>query len=655
MRDIAAGEHRRRVEALRPSGRPIERLEGRDLMAFVVGPVSAAEDQSFQGTVATFAASDVAGVAGDASASIAWGDGTTTAGRVVADPGGGFDVAGLKTYARPGRFPIVVTLTATDPARTTTSAQGEARVAAAPLTLTSVPFTTSVGKAFSGAVASFQDAGGVATDYTATIRWGDGEATTDAEITGASGSFAARGTYTYRSAGPKVATITLVRAVTGQVASVDTAATVATSALSSSGTVFAATTNTSFTGVVASFLDTDATTTKANYTAVIDWGAGQPNTVGTIDGSAGRFTVSGTFAYAGPGTRPVSVTVARPATGQTTVATSSAIVAAANMTTGALPLIGSGLPIAATAGQTFIGPVASFTDPKVTTNTDPGVFTATISWGDGTSSPATISSVTTDQGSNPPAFFAFGSHTYASAGTFLARVTVIRKDSGTAYALDTTATVRAFVAALDPLVDLGGSNTDGVTSDNQPRFLGTVEPLALVRLFARKSTGATPFAIGETIAASNGRWSLTTPALPDGTYVITGEVVPTTGAAYTPAPIATIQIDTVAPRALGASYNPKTGQVTATFRDDRSGLDPARLLDPAQYVLVGPRKSRVGASKVTVVSSPGSGPADPKTVVITFNLAPRSRKGKHTLRIVPGGLTDLAGNGLGRRNPHPRS
>ena len=76
------------------------------------------------------------------------------------------------------------------------------------------------------------------------------------------------------------------------------------------------------------------------------------------------------------------------------------------------------------------------------------------------------------------------------------------------------------VPDLDPQSDTGRSNTDNVTYDNTPTFIGTdAEPFALVRYFAEvldsndEPTGV-KYIIGEAVADANGHYVLTA-----GTYV----------------------------------------------------------------------------------------------------------------------------------------
>jgi hypothetical protein len=106
--------------------------------------LSATGGASFTGQVATFADSDPGGAASDYSATINWGDGSSSPGTVAAT-GSGFAVNGTHTYASPGSYKTGVTIA--DAGGSSTSADGTANVAAAPPTVTTVPLPV-LGKAF---------------------------------------------------------------------------------------------------------------------------------------------------------------------------------------------------------------------------------------------------------------------------------------------------------------------------------------------------------------------------------------------------------------------------------------------------------------------------------------------------------------------------
>ncbi len=95
------------------------------------------------------------------------------------------------------------------------------------------------------------------------------------------------------------------------------------------------------------------------------------------------------------------------------------------------PLSASGTPISATAGSPFSGPVATITDNDPTALA--GDFTASINWGDGTSTFGTV-------GGSGGTFTVTGSHTWGTAGSFPVQV-AITKVNGRTTAADTTAQV----------------------------------------------------------------------------------------------------------------------------------------------------------------------------------------------------------------------
>jgi len=179
--------------------------------------------------------------------------------------------------------------------------------------------------------------------------------------------------------------------------------------ITAGGMTFGATEGTSFSGDVASFGDPDPNATAAEYTAAIDWGDGTSSS-GTVSGpSGGPFTVAGTHTYAEEGTSPVTVTITdvdTPTNGATAQSTADVGDAAIAATCAATPI----------SSQSFSGPVASVSDSNP--NGTASDFTATINWGDGSSSKGTVS------GPTGGPFAVSGSHTYASAGSFAITTTI---------------------------------------------------------------------------------------------------------------------------------------------------------------------------------------------------------------------------------------
>jgi hypothetical protein len=194
-----------------------------------------------------------------------------------------------------------------------------------------------------------------------------------------------------------------------------------------------------FTGTVATFHDPDPTSTAGEYSATIDWGDAHTST-GTISGTAGNFTVTGTHTYAEEGP-PLTVTVTitdLDNAPNSATATSSAKVADAPLTATGLNLV---------SGLTYTGPVATFKDANTGAPTTD--FTATIDWGDTHSTSGTV----TGSGGN---YTVNGTHTYATTGTFTIKVHIVDDGGSTA---DATTTILIFGTAAGGTFVIGNGDS----------------------------------------------------------------------------------------------------------------------------------------------------------------------------------------------------
>ena len=155
----------------------------------------------FQGTVAAFSSSDPTATAADFTATINYGDGSPSAsGTVVAAPDG-FLVVGSHTFTTANPIePVTVTIT-------DTRGFGQA-TANSVATITSpggllTPFGQSAsfvaGRLSSAVVAGFTDSSLLAVpgEFTATINWGDGTASSAGTVAISGGGFAVAGLHTY--------------------------------------------------------------------------------------------------------------------------------------------------------------------------------------------------------------------------------------------------------------------------------------------------------------------------------------------------------------------------------------------------------------------------------------------------------------------------
>jgi PKD repeat protein len=133
---------------------------------------SATEGAAATGAVATFTDPDTAAPPSEYSASINWGDGTTSAG-TVSGSGGNFSVAGTHTYAEEGSHTISVTITDTDNTPNAATVSTPVKVNDAALHAKGV--NASSKSPFNGKIATFtdDDPAGTVSDYTASINWGD--------------------------------------------------------------------------------------------------------------------------------------------------------------------------------------------------------------------------------------------------------------------------------------------------------------------------------------------------------------------------------------------------------------------------------------------------------------------------------------------------
>lgn len=298
------------------------------------------EGASFTGTVATFVDPDAAAAStaasGDYSASIDWGDGTTTAGTITG-PDGGFGVSGTHTYAEEGSYPVNVTVQDLDTVNVHTTAASHAAVSDAPLTVTAAPAQTSVEGAPTAAgllVATFADAdpAGTVADYSASIDWGDGTAASTGTVVAApTGGFAVLApTHTYAEEGTTTVHVSINDA--GGASTVATASMVTSDAALHSVGVTNGTLSGSGTpvllwpgngnAVLATFTDDDPAGTLTDYSATIDWGDGS-SSAGVIGGSTGAFTVTGQHTYTDSqlGTHQVTIVITDAGGSRTTATT----------------------------------------------------------------------------------------------------------------------------------------------------------------------------------------------------------------------------------------------------------------------------------------------------------------------------------------------
>ena len=271
--------------------------------------LGAVEGASQTFNVATFTDPGGAEVVGDYTATIAWGDGATTTGATISLASGIFTVSGAHTYTEEGAKSPVVTIAHDSATAVTTTAS--ISVSDATLSATAVPVAATEGATFSGNVATFTDANpaGAATDYTASIVWGDGATTAGTVGAAAGGGFAVSGSHTYAAGGTMAVTV-VVSDVGGSTASVNSQAAISALPSQGAGATLYQADGAALSGVpVATFTHGDGTTPVAAFAASIDWGDGA-TTAGTVSEAGGTYSVVGTHTYAQAGDFTVRASVA---------------------------------------------------------------------------------------------------------------------------------------------------------------------------------------------------------------------------------------------------------------------------------------------------------------------------------------------------------
>lgn len=159
-------------------------------IAVSVANASAREGHAINQVVATGSAY---GTTGAITASINWGDSSTSTGTVTVTSNGLFSVVGKHTYAEEGSYTITVSVS--DGGGHTAQSTGTATVADATIKVNAPSVNISGLKVTLNGTFTDGDPGGTVSDYTATINWADG--TTTSGTIGKTTGFTVSGSHTY--------------------------------------------------------------------------------------------------------------------------------------------------------------------------------------------------------------------------------------------------------------------------------------------------------------------------------------------------------------------------------------------------------------------------------------------------------------------------
>jgi large repetitive protein len=436
------------VDSVANSGIGFGNFHVHDLVAPAPPSVTIDEGESFT-QVCTFedaSKTSTKNLPSDYTATVSWGDGTTTAGVVEVVPStmpGTYSVTGTHTYAVNGEYPLSCTLT-----HTASGAVGTSGVATAQVNSTDQFTVTPANPVVArygipvGRIATVADSNTATTAaaLSATIFWDDLAPVTET-ITGGAGSFQINASRVLRLApGAELRFFLLVCETTEN----GNCGVTSGSVQMRNGpvtplpqTIFSAP-GVAFSGIVAGMLDANPFTAESHWkSATIDWGDGTTASAGSIirNGSDGYFVVLGGHTYAAAGSYMV--------TARSTSVYDEVWTVVSNAVVGANPITASGRTLVLQQGTERTVETAHFTlIDQASTAAD---FTASINWGDGTAASAGVI-----EGARGD-FAVKGTHNYAKAGQYSTTITITdtRTGGGTATAMgsatvgDTSLTVSA--------------------------------------------------------------------------------------------------------------------------------------------------------------------------------------------------------------------
>lgn len=432
----------------------------------------------------------------------------------------------------------------------------------------------------------------LASQYGASIEWGDGTASVGQIRPRVGGGFDILGSHAYANEGTYTTTLRIgPPSQDGSAASTVASANgvyVATDApLAARGTApTGVTAGVSWTGVVATFTDTNPVSPATDYTALIRWGDGSiENATQIVRNATGVLEVYGEHTYATAGRKIAQVLIRDLGTSSTTAVTPIQVGSANGLTPQPAPT-----PTAANTSTT------SATDPASNVALPPAA----------TASPD-------------------------------AEAPLDPQTSG----------------RLSASSDSGISSDDGITRFNMPTFDGQTAPGATVKLTATNQAGANDsIVLGQTNAGSDGHWVISTATpLNDGNYTVTVSVTRGTDQLNkilmggTSGSGSSLVIDTVAPQISQIGYSVSTGQVRVNAQDYGSGLSRASWNAVGNYEIVSLTGRNAGhqifPATFRMVSTT-SYPEVTYNIILDRKFGPRPRKIQVTLNST--NLADVAGN-----------
>ncbi|HET6251089.1 MAG TPA: hypothetical protein VFE47_25605 [Tepidisphaeraceae bacterium] len=288
------------------------------VVATGAGPFTAFPKVS-TGTLALATFTDPGGAepTADYSATIKWGDGASATGVITYNSATSkFTVSASHTYAAAGTYhPTVVVHHDVAPASNTVTDTVNV-IAATISSPKGVAVSGREGRVFTGSVATFASSSSTAaSNFSATIAWGDGVTSTGTIVSDGSGHFHVTGSHAYREEQKYTVKVTL-HSVTGSSATTSSVATITPSPLDEVAAVanFSVAVNKTFTShELGTFRDQNAYEDPGDYVGKISWGDGTTSSAsfkftGSTTNVGSYWQILGTHKYTAKKTYKVTVT-----------------------------------------------------------------------------------------------------------------------------------------------------------------------------------------------------------------------------------------------------------------------------------------------------------------------------------------------------------
>lgn len=313
-------------------------------------------------------------------------------------------------------------------------------------------------------------------DYTARIAWGDGH-TSAGTLHGTNDSFTVSGSNTYEEEGSYPVDVTVTdndvptaKATAHSTALVDDASLTVVDEPALTSVEGAPTTAGTR---VASFTDADPHGEVADFSASIDWGDGHTDPAVVAAGTGGRFNVlAPAHTYEEEGSPHVSVNIADAGGAKTTAHPAmtthdAALTAGPAVTNGTL--WGTTTPVLMwpNPGNAVVG---TFVDDDP--HGEVSDHTATVTWGDGSTSPGTVSS-TTGAPAGKTRFQVTASHSYADAQLGQHAISIAILDEGGASTTARTTLLAYTFPAGQGVFALGDKSASAATTSTLLNFWGS--------------------------------------------------------------------------------------------------------------------------------------------------------------------------------------